>query len=333
MRAIVLHEAHGKVAVEDVPVPQAGPGEAIVQIRAAALNHRDVWIWKGQYAGLKFPITVGSDGVGTVASTGDADQEHWVGRDVIINPSLGWGGSQRAQNFQTFGILGLPQDGTLAEYVKVPVENLAEKPEHLSDFEAAALPLAGLTGFRAVSSQGGLQEGERVLVTGAGGGVASFAVQFAAALGGKVIVTSGSDEKIAKARELGAAGGVNYKSEGWEKQAQELAGGPFDLIVDSAGGAQFNSLIQAAAPGGRIVFFGATTGNVPEFNLRSVFWKQLTVQGTTMGSPLDFAAMLALVKDKQIHPVIDRVFPLEKTADAFAHMDEAAQFGKIVVEI
>lgn len=333
MRAIVLHEVGGKIAVEDVPVPQAGPGEAVVQIRAAALNHRDVWIWKGQYAGIKFPIIVGSDGVGTVASTGDADQEHWVGRDVIINPSLGWGGHHRAQNFQTFRILGLPDDGTLAEYVKVPVENLVEKPEYLSDFEAAALPLCGLTAFRAVSSQGGLQSGERVLVTGAGGGAASFALQFAVALGGRVIVTSGSDEKIEKAQGLGAAGGVNYKSEGWEKKAQELAGGPFDLIIDSAGGAEFNSLIQAAAPGGRIVFFGATLGNVPELNLRSVFWKQLTVQGTTMGSPLDFAAMVSLVKDKQIRPVVDKVFPLAETAEAFARMDEAAQFGKLVVKI
>ena len=333
MRAVVLHEAGGRLAVEDVPSPQTRPGEAIVQLRAAALNHRDVWIWKGQYAGLKFPAILGSDGVGTVVSAGAFDDERLVGREVIINPSLGWGSSPRAQDIATFRILGLPDDGTFAEYVKIPAVNVAAKPAHLSTIQAAALPLAGLTAFRAVSTQGRAQSGDRVLVTGIGGGAALFALQFAKARGARVFVTSSSDDKLARAADLGAEGGVNYKSDGWAKQAQELAGGPFDLIVDSAGGAQFNDLTDAAAPGGRIVFFGTTLGNVPDFVGRRVYWKQLTVQGTTMGSPQDFADMVALVGEHRIVPVVDDVFPLDRAQEAFTKMDRSGQFGKLVLEI
>ena len=333
MRAIVLQGIGGSLDVDDVPVPQAGPGEAIIKLTAAALNHRDIWIWKGQYAGLKFPIILGSDGAGVVVSVGATEDEPWVGRDVIINPSLGWGSNQKAQDPATFRILGLPDDGTFAEYVKVPVQNIAERPAHLSATEAAALPLAGLTAFRAITTQGRVQPGERVLVTGAGGGVSTYAVQFAASLGAHVFVTSGSDEKLAKASVLGAEGGVNYRSEGWDKKLLEMAGGQFDVIIDSAVGGQFNTLIEAATPGGRIVFYGATLGNPPEMNMRRIYWKQITVQGTTMGSPADFAVMVGHVNEKQIVPAIDRVFPLEKAKEAFTRMDEATQFGKLVLEI
>jgi NADPH:quinone reductase-like Zn-dependent oxidoreductase len=333
MKAIVLHEPNGAIAVGDAPKPEPGPGDALVKIRAAALNHRDVWIWKGQYAGLKFPIIVGSDGVGTVESVGPLGGVDWVGRDVIINPSLDWGSFPRSQDPNTFRILGLPDNGTLAEYLVVNAHNLVPKPSHLSDAEAAALPLAGLTAFRAVSTRGRVQSRERVLVTGAGGGVATFAVQFAAALGAQVWVTSGSDDKLARAKELGALGGVNYKSEGWDKALQEQAGGPFDLIVDSAGGAQFNTLLEIANYGGRIVFFGATLGNVPDLGLRRIFWKQLSVLGTTMGSPFDFDAMVQLVADKQLRPAIDQIFPLSRAADAFARMANGEQFGKIVIDV
>lgn len=333
MKAAVLHGVGEPLRLDDVNRPQPGPGQALVRIQSAALNHRDVWIRKGQYAGLKFPIILGSDGAGTVAEVGDAQDEHWVGQPVVINPALDWGDNPRAQSPETFRILGLPNDGTLAEFVQVPVENLFPKPSHLSWQESAAVPLAALTAYRAVATQGRLEAGQNVLITGVGGGAASFALQFAAALGGRVFVTSGSDEKWTAARAWGAVGGANYHAEDWADDLRDQAGGGFDLIIDSAGGDGFSKLIEAANPGGRIVFFGATLGNPSTIDLRRVFWKQLTLQGTTMGAPDDFRAMLALLEEKALHPIIDQAFPLSAVNDALDHMERASQFGKIIVSV
>lgn len=332
MKAAVLYAVGDDLRVGEATRPKPGSGEALVSVRAAALNHRDVWIRRGEYAGLKFPIVLGSDGAGTVTEVGPDADSSWVGREVVINPALAWGGAPRAQGAD-FRILGLPDDGTLAEYVRVPVENLFARPEHLSWHEAAALPLAGLTAYRAVVTQGRIESGQNVLVTGVGGGAASFALQFAVARGGRVFVTSGSDEKLAAARELGAAGGANYHAPNWAQDLQSQAGAGFDLVIDSAGGDGFGQLVEAAAPGGRIVFFGATLGSPPALDLRRIFWKQLTLQGTTMGTPEDFRAMLGMVREKSLRPVVDRVFPFTQVNDAFAHMEGAAQFGKIVVNV
>jgi len=331
MRAAVLHGANEAVVLEDRPDLMPGPGEAIVALKAASLNRRDVWIRLGQYAGLKFPIVLGSDGVGIVESVGDAGRE-WIGREVIINPAINWGSHQGSQDQKAFQILGLPRDGTFSEQVAVPISNLAEKPAHLTTHEAAALPLAGLTAFRAVSIRANLQAGEKVLVTGAGGGAATFAIMFAKALGGEVYVTTGSDEKLERAKEIGASGGVNYKDAGWDKKLMDETGG-FDVIVDSAMGENFSKLIELANAGGRIAFFGATTGNPPEFNSRRVFWKQLSILGTTMGSPSDFAAMVSLVNSKKLRPTVNVTFPLEDADGALDHLLHASQFGKIVLEI
>ena len=303
-----------------------------MQIRAAALNHRDVWIQKGQYAGLKFPIILGSDGAGTVTAVGSDEDGAWIGREVVINPALDWGPNPKAQG-NGFRILGLPDDGTLAEYVKVPVANLYGKPTHLSWEEASAVTLAALTAYRAVVTQGGIEAGQSVLVTGIGGGAATFALQFAHALGGKVYVTSGDEKKLAAAKDHGALGGANYKESDWAKELTAQAGGGFDLIIDSAGGEGFGHLIEAANPGGRVVFFGATRGNPPGLDLRRVFWKQLTLQGTTMGTPDDFAAMQQIYAEHDLHPILDQVFPLAQVNDAFARMDAGTQFGKIVLSI
>lgn len=333
MQAAVLHGVGEPLRLEDVPRPPLGPGQALVQIRAAALNHRDVWIRKGQYAGLKFPIILGSDGAGTVAEVGDAQDEHWVGKPVVINPALHWGDNPSAQSPDTFRILGLPDNGTLAEFVSVPVANLFPKPSRLSWQEAAAVPLAALTAYRAVATQGRVEAGQNVLITGVGGGAASFALQFAAALGGHVFVTSGSDEKLMAARAWGAVGGANYRAEDWADALRAQAGGGFDLIIDSAGGDGFSKLIELANPGGRIVFFGATLGNPATIDLRRVFWKQLTLQGTTMGTPDDFRAMLGLMEEKALHPILDRTFPLAAVNDALDYMESASQFGKIIVSV
>lgn len=329
MRAARL-TAVNQLEIAEVPPLQPGAGEAVVAVRAAALNHRDVWIKTGQYAGLKWPCIPGSDGAGIVQAVGPGGDPAWVGREVIINPALGWGTSEAAQG-PAFNILGLPRDGTLAEQVAVPVSQLVAKPAHLSWVEAAALPLAGLTAYRALFSRAGLRPGDRVLISGIGGGVALFALQFAVAHGAEVWVTSSAPDKIKRAVGLGATGGFNYTEPDWAKAAS--AGGLFDVVIDGAGGAGFEALLDLTAPGGRVVFYGATRGNPPGFTLRKVFWRQISVLGTTMGSPADWAAMVAFVARHKLTPIISDQFPLEHLGEAFELMENGAQFGKIVVKV
>ena len=323
--------AVNEITFTTAPEPQPAAGEAVVAIRAAALNHRDVWIKTGQYAGLKWPCQPGSDGAGVVMAVGDGVDAAWIGREVVINPSFDWGSDEQTQG-PNFTILGLPRAGTLAEKISVPVAQLSEKPAHLSWEEAAALPLAGLTAYRALFARARLRAGERVLVTGIGSGVAWFALQFAVLCGADVWVTSSSAEKIAKAIALGAKGGFHYTRVGWAVEATKIAG-MFDVIVDSAGGAGFGDLIDLAAPGGRIVFFGGTRGNGPALPLRKIFWRQLSLLGTTMGSPADWSAMLEFVALHRVRPVVSEVFPLARAGEAFALMERGGQCGKSVVRI
>ena len=332
MNALVLEAANQPLQFKEVADPAPDRGEVVVALAAAALNHRDLWIQKGQYAGLRFPIIPGSDGCGKVVHCGDGVDGAWLGREVIINPALGWGSRREAQA-DDFRILGLPEDGTFAERVRIPAGQLVDKPAHLDVQHAAALPLAGLTAYRALFSRCELRSGERVLITGAGGGAALFALQYAVAAGAEVFVTSGSDDKIARAVDLGAKGGVNYKIKKWSKEFKAQAVGGFDVIIDSAGGEGFTQLIELAAPGGRIAFFGATVGDPAKFPMRRVFWKQLSILGTTMGSPEDFAAMVAFVSEKKIVPLAETVFPLAEGNAALAAMDNADQFGKIVLNV
>jgi zinc-binding alcohol dehydrogenase/oxidoreductase len=352
MKALVIAEKEAPPVWSSVADLVAGPGEAIVQVYAAALNHRDVWIQRGQYAGLRYPIVVGSDGAGMVTSVGAdvpgtlaaagtlAPSEtlapsgaEWVGKEVIIDPSLYWGDASAFQSPAGFKVLGLPDDGTLAEYVRVPTGNLVLKPAHLCWEEAAALPLAGITAFRSLVVRAQARAGERVLITGVGGGVALFAMQFAVALGARVYVSSGSEAKLAKALALGAVGGVNYKDAGWVGALRSMADGGFDVIIDGAAGASVNDLLDLAVPGGRLVFYGATLGNAPNVLIRRIFWKQLNILGSTMGSPADFAAMTAFVASHGLRPVVDSVFSPTEGATAFARMEEGGQFGKIVFKI
>ena len=330
MQATVLTEIKKPVVLQSSPDPVAAPGQAVVRLHAAALNHRDLWIQLGQYAGIKLPITLGSDGAGIVTAVGSPADQSWVSREVIINPSLDWGADARAQGPQ-FRILGLPDSGTFAEQIAIPAANLAPKPAHLTWEQAAALPLAGLTAWRALFTRAQLKSGERVLVTGVGGGAALFALQFAVAAGAEVWVSSSSPEKIARAQALGARGGMNYRDTNWSAALQKQAGGLFDVIIDSAGGEGFGKLIELTRPGGRIAFFGATTGNPPGLDLRKSFFRQISLLGTTMGSPADFAGMTAFVAAHRIAPVVDRVFPLAATEGALRHMEASAQFGKIVL--
>jgi zinc-binding alcohol dehydrogenase/oxidoreductase len=336
MKALVITDKNTPLVVQELADLKAGPGEAIVRIHAASLNHRDVWIQKGQYSGLKYPIVPGSDGAGVVVEA-VKDQNastlgDWTGKEVIINPSMLWGQTSAYQDQKNFRILGLPDNGTLAEYVKVPIGNLVEKPAHLSFEEAAALPLAGVTAYRAAMTRAKVQAGEKVLITGIGGGVALFAFQFALAAGALIYVTSGSDEKLDKATEMGAKGAVNYNNADWVRRLREQAG-DFDVTIDGAGGDGINDLLDLAAPGSRIVLYGATRGNPSNLVARRIFWKQLNVLGSTMGSPDDFEAMAGFIRQHTIRPVVDRVFGFEEAEAAFRWMEGEKQFGKIVVKI
>ena len=330
MKAAVL-QGINQLVLDTVVQPRPHPGEVLVRLRAAALNHRDVWIKQGQYAGLKFPVILGSDGAGEVVDVGAGVPEDWVGREVIINPGFDWGHDHRAQE-PRFSILGLPKDGTFAEYVAVPVCQAAAKPTHLSWEEAAALPLAGLTAYRALFTRAQLKAHERILINGIGAGTALFALQFAAAAGAIPFVTSSSTAKLEKASVLGARGGVQYNTHDWHVEFGKHHG-PFDVIVDSAGGASFGHLVDLAASGGRIVFFGATRGNPPELPMRKIFWRQISLLGSTMGSPADFQAMTEFVRSHAINPVISQTFPLAQISDAFDLMERGEQFGKIVITL
>src|SRR5215204_2832501 len=263
MKAIRLHELEGpdEIVYEDVPEPEPGPGETVVRLRAAALNRRDLFATHGQYPGVTpdiLPMIPGSDGSGEVVARGEGAEGPDEETEVVINPALYWGDDPRVPG-KDYRILGLPDDGTYAQLIKVPADHVFPKPSHLSHEEAAAIPLGALTAYRALVTRGQLQEGETVLVPGIGSGVATFVVQMAAALGARVFVTSGSDEKIEKAKELGAEGGVNYNSEDWSRELKSLTGG-VDLAVDHVGGEAFDALVSLAKPGSRIVTFGATAG-------------------------------------------------------------------------
>jgi len=336
MRAIVLRKpgVPENLSIEEVEDPTPAADEVVVRLRAAALNHRDVWIRSGTgayAAGFKRRVILGSDGAGEIVAAGRDAGARLVGQSVVINPSLDWGEDDLAQG-PKFRILGLPDDGTYAEQIRVPARNVHAKPAALSFEEAAAIPLAALTAYRAVVSRARVQPGETVLVTGVGGGVSTFAVQIAARLGARVLVTSGSDAKLARARELGASGGANYRTQDWAREilAQTGGAGP-DVAIDSVGGSTFVRAVEILKPGGRIATYGATTGPLQDYVLRNLFWRQITVLGTTMGSPREFAAMLALYGEGGLRPVVDRVFPLAEAAAAHRRMEEAEQFGKIVL--
>ena len=341
MKAIRLHEIGGpeNLVYEDVADPEPGPGETLVQLHAAALNRRDVFVTRGMYPGAKpdaLPIILGSDGSGEVVAHGDTGSDGSTdlppeGAEAVINPALYWGSDQRTPG-KEYRILGLPDDGTFAPLVKVPSENVFRKPAHLTHEEAAAIPLAALTAYRALVTRGDLKGGETVVIPGVGGGVATFLVQIASALGARVFVTSGSDEKLELAKGLGAEGGVNYNSETWSRELKEMTGG-VDLSVDSVGGEVFDALLSLAKPASRIVTFGATAGPIEKLVLPKVFLKQLEILGTAMGTNAEFEAMIKLYGDRGLKPTVNETFPLEETTAAMNHMEEGAGMGKIVLTI
>jgi len=330
MKALVLTAA-GHIELKDIPKPVLAPGKALVKIKGTALNRRDDWIREGKYPNIRFGVTMGSDGAGVVEEVFDEENQAWVGQEVVINPNIDWGPDLEVQSGK-YTILGMPVNGTFAEYCMVDIDRLQHKPFHLDFLQASALPLGGLTAFRALFRRGGLRAGQNVLISGFGGGVAQFAFLFAKAAGANVYITSGSDEKIARALKMGAKGAYNYKKESNYSDLWKTKGG-FDLVVDSAGGDQINNFIKILKPNGRIVFYGATNGLPSKIDLYKMFWHQLTLQGTTMGNDHEFNEMLAFVSKHQIRPIVDSIRPFSKIVESFGDITKSNKVGKIVFQL
>ena len=331
MKAALFKARDLPLIVDDYKKPKPVKDQVVIKLKYAALNHRDIWIMQEQTQQFPQGIILGSDGSGVIEDVGEDADPMMVGAEVIINPSLDWGNNPIVQG-DSYRILGFPDNGTFAEYITIPKQYVFGKPDHLSFEESAAVPLAGLTAYRALFTKARLRSGEKVLITGIGGGAALWALQFAVAYKARVYVTSGSDEKIVRAKNLGALNGFNYKDARWAEQAQKEAGG-FDIIIDTAGGPEFGKFIDLAMPGARIVNFGRTAGNITEISTRSLYSKQISILGTTMGTRDEFLSMLHFLESRNIKPVMDKTFPLAQINEAFQRMGNSNQFGKIVLEI
>ena len=331
MRAVVFRGKDKSLVVETVKKPKPVKDQVLVRMHNAALNHRDIWTWREVTDVPDSGVILGSDGSGVIEDVGEDADTLLIGMEVVINPSLDWGTNPVVQG-NSFRILGYPDHGTFGDYLVISKKYVFEKPEHLSFAEAAAVPLSGLTAFRAVFSKARLRANEKVLVTGIGGGAALWALQFTHAYKARVYVTSGSDEKLAKAKSLGAIDGFNYKDPEWAAKAFKASGG-FDVVIDSAGGEGFSRLPDIMLPGGRIVNFGRTAGNITNLATRTIYWKQLSILGTTMGTRDEFLSMLEFVESRKLKPVIDQTFPLERIDQALQQMEHGNQFGKIVLQI
>jgi len=330
LRAAYFSAKNQPLEIREIKKPKPVKDQVLIRLHAAALNHRDVWTQNEQSA-PDHGIILGSDGSGVIEDVGEDADDLMIGMEVIINPSLSWGNNPVVQG-DSFKILGYPDPGTFSDYIVISKKQVFEKPEQLSHLESATIPLSGLTAYRALFTKARLRAGEKVLITGVGGGAALWAFQFALAYKARVYVTSGSEEKLQKAKELGALGIYNYKDLEWTKKAAKEAGG-FDIVIDSAGGEQFSKLPDLMMPGGRIVIFGRTGGNIPEISPRTIFWKQLSIHGTTMGTRDEFLSMIDFIEGRNIKPVIDKVFPLEEAEAALRRMERGDQFGKIVLKM
>lgn len=331
MRAVYFKSREEPLMVLPLKKPRPVKDQVLVRLHSAALNHRDLWLIREQTQQFPDGIILGSDGAGIIEDVGEDADPMLVGSEVLINPSINWGNNPFVQG-DSFKILGFPDHGTFSDYITISKNQVFEKPEHLSFDESAAVPLSALTAYRALFSKARLRAGEKVLITGIGGGAALWLLQFAVAYKARVFVTSGSDDKISRAKALGAVQGFNYKNEDWAQQAARESGG-FDIIIDSAGGKDFNKLLDLALPGGRIVNFGRTAGNISDLATRTLYWKQISIFGSTMGTRDEFLSMLDFIESRKLKPVIDKVFSLEEISDAFNRMEDSSQFGKIVLKI
>jgi NADPH:quinone reductase-like Zn-dependent oxidoreductase len=325
MKAVRIHEDGGPEVLryEDVEDPVPDDGEILIRLRAASLNHLDCWVRQGLPSVPK-PRILGADGAGVVEALGSSADRVAKGDRVVINPGLDDGAR----------IVGEHMDGTHAELVAVPAANVYPIPEGLSFEEAAAFPLVFETAYRMLVTKAAVQAGEWVLVWGIGSGVASASFAIARALGARTIVTSSSTEKLEHAKELGAEAAVNHAEDDVAAAVKEATGGRgVDVVVEHVGEATWKTSLQAAGPNARIVVCGATSGPNPPAQLHRIWWKQLTVFGSTMGTKEDFEGAYDLVASGAAKPIVDRVFPLEEAAAAHAYLEEGRQFGKVILSI
>jgi len=323
LHAVIMEEfgTPGVLRPGEFPDPVARPGWATVKLHASALNWHDVLVRQGRYRS-PLPHIIGADGAGVRTDTG----EH-----VVVLPSLNWGNRDEAPG-SGWEILGDYTPGTYAELVSVPAECLAPKPRGLSWAEAAALPLVGLTTYRALFVRGRLQEGESMLVIGAGGGIATMAIALAVAAGASIAVTSSSTDTLERAVSAGATGGVLHSEQEWPEHARALSpdNAGFDLILDPVG--RWSESVRALKPGGRLVVLGANAAQTAQMDIRSFYFGQFDLLGTTMGSSRDFAGLLNMIDRCSVRaPVIDREFPLDRAAEAHEYLERGRTFGKCVL--
>jgi NADPH:quinone reductase-like Zn-dependent oxidoreductase len=328
VRAVRIHEDGGPevLVLEEAPDPEPGPGEVLVRLRASALNHLDVWIRKGLPSVPK-PRILGADGAGVVEALGEGATGFDLGERVVLNPGIEAGEGR-------IHVIGEHGDGTNAELIAVPATNVHPIPGELSFEEAAAFPLVFETAYRMLVTRAGLREGEWVLAWGIGGGVSTAALAIAKALGARVLVTSSSEAKLERARELGADATVNHATGDVKAAVQEATGGHgIDVVVENVGEATWATSLQVAALGGRITVCGATSGPNPPAALHRIWWKQLSILGSTMGTGEDFAGAYELVASGRARPVVDSVLPLEEIRAAHERLEAGEQLGKIVLTI
>jgi len=317
MKAVRIHEEGGPEVLryEDVDDPVPGDGDVLVELRAASLNHIDVWVRQGRPSVPK-PRILGSDGAGVIAGT---DQR------VVINPALIVDGKMT--------ILGEQRDGTHAELIAVPRDFVHPIPGGLSFEQAAAFPMVYETAYRMLVTRGRLQAGDWVLVWGIGGGVGMAALSIAKALGAHVVATSSTEEKLARARQLGADVSLDHERDDVVAAVKELTDGGVDVVIESVGEPTWRRSLEAARRGGRIVVTGATGGGNPPAALPRIWWKELEILGSTMGTPEDFAGVLGLIESGKVVPVVDTVMPLSEIRAAHERLESGAQLGKIVLSI
>ncbi|WP_242280729.1 zinc-binding dehydrogenase [Bacillus cereus group sp. BfR-BA-01347] len=328
MKAIVHQYEKGLEGLECKFLPEISPnaGEVKVKLKAAGLNHRDLFIINNRKE-MDLPLVIGSDGSGIVTEIGEGVSNITLHTEVIINPSIGWEHATEVPELPE--VLGGPKGGTFAEYVIVPAENVVEKLAYLTWEESGVLSLSALTAYRALFTKGRLKCGEHVLIPGIGGGVATFAMLFAKAIGAKVSVTSRVENKREHAEKYGAD--ISFNSTGnWE---ESLQGEKVDLIIDSIGPATFLKYFDVLKPNGRIVNFGASSGDTIELPLRALFYNQIDIMGTSMGSREEFNEMIKFIEKYQIKPIIDKVYSLEEAIRALSRMEHGEQFGNIVLQM
>ena len=323
--------------VGDIPAPALGPGDVRIRVKACALNHLDIFVREG-WPGLKLPMphVGGTDVAGVVSEVAPGVKGVQVGDEVLVNPGLNFDADPATGELRIppdVSIVGETRWGGLAEDCVVPATHVVPKPKSMPWEEAAALPLASITAMQMVQRKARVGPGSRVLVVGAGGGVAIMALQLAKRAGAWVCATTGGAEKVSKVKALGADCVIDYKSSpDWAKEAYLATGKKgFDAVIDSVGTATFAKSLRSLALGGHLVLCGATTGPLAETDLRLVFWRQLSIIGSTMGVPADLANALALWREGHLKVVVDSVFPLDQVREAQARMERTEQFGKIVL--